>query len=120
MKEETKRWMKRAERDLMTSKHNIKSKDYYAASFWCQQAVEKALKAVILEKKGELVKIHDLVELGKKAEIKEESLKLLERLTYVYTDARYPDTGSNRYSKRESEDDLKIAKEVVLWVKKKV
>ena len=53
MKEETKKWILRAERDLKTAKHDIESKDYYAASFWCQQSAEKALKAVILEKSNE-------------------------------------------------------------------
>ena len=41
MKEEVKRWMEQAERDLITSQNSIKSADYYAASYWAQQAVEK-------------------------------------------------------------------------------
>ncbi len=42
------KWLKQAEVDLKTTKNSFKSEDYYAAAFWCQQAVEKALKYIIL------------------------------------------------------------------------
>lgn len=122
MKEETKKWIKRAERDLRTAKNDIKSKDYYATSFWCQQAAEKALKAVILEKKGELIKIHDLVELAKKSDAPEYILQLCKDLTPVYTETRYPDWGDEsefkKFNKKEAEEDIKITKRIIAWIKK--
>jgi len=64
MKPETKTWLKRAERDLKTAGNSFKSKDYYASSFWCQQSIEKGLKALLIEKTGNFPKIHDILKLS--------------------------------------------------------
>ncbi len=109
MKEETKQWVEQAEIDLTTAKHSLSSKDYYAASFWCQQAVEKALKALCIEKTNSFPKIHDLVRLGKLAGINEALLKNCERLAFVYIDTRYPTFTQDKYTQEESEEDIKTA-----------
>ena len=64
MKEETKDWLNQAERDLKTSQHALENKDYYASAFWCQQTLEKAFKALLIEKTSEFPKIHDLKKLA--------------------------------------------------------
>ncbi len=61
MRKEAENWFRQSKADLKTAKNSFNSKDYYASIFWCQQAVEKALKSRILEKKSELMKFHDLV-----------------------------------------------------------
>lgn len=53
MREEINNWWKQALADLRSAGNSIKSGDYYLAVFCCQQAVEKALKALcMLLKKG--------------------------------------------------------------------
>jgi len=46
MRKEIDNWWKQAEADLRSAGNRIKSEDYYLAVFSCQQAVEKALKAL--------------------------------------------------------------------------
>ncbi len=52
--------------DLLTAKGNVEIKKYFATAFFCQQAAEKALKALSLEKLREPVKSHDLLSLARK------------------------------------------------------
>lgn len=66
MRKEIENWWKQAEADLNSAKNSFNSKDYYVCAFLCQQAVEKALKALLFKKGFELIKTHDLVLLAKK------------------------------------------------------
>lgn len=120
MKEEVKRWLEQAEADFKSAKYNLKGSLYSLASFLCQQAVEKALKALLIEQKSKFPKIHDLVRLARLANLPAELIEKCERLTYVYTDSRYPDTSTIRYTKKESEIDVEYAKEIIEWVKKRL
>ena len=120
MKEETKGWINLAEEDFATAKANFKIKKYKFASYLCQQSAEKALKALLIEKTDKFPKIHDLVELGKLSNIEEKLLKELEKLTYVYIEARYSDVSKDRYTSKETQEDLKIAREVLEWIKRKI
>lgn len=120
MKEETKRWIKQSEEDLDTAKAIFKIKKYKFASYLCQQSAEKALKALLIEKNKQIIRIHDLVELGKKVNIEKEFLDSLEKLTYVYIDSRYPDIPQKEYTSKETKGDIRIAEEVLEWVKKKI
>ncbi len=122
MKEETQNWLTQAEADLNTSKNSLKSRDYYASVFWSQQAAEKSLKAALIEKKDELVKIHDLVILGRMAELPENLLDKCEILSRVYIESRYGVLDSEIPAKKFTKSDsLKfhfIAEEIVKWCKK--
>ncbi|NMG83285.1 MAG: HEPN domain-containing protein [Methanosarcinales archaeon] len=51
MRKEVKEWWKQAKRDLITAENCKNSKDYYACAFFCQQSVEKGLKAMYIAKK---------------------------------------------------------------------
>lgn len=101
MKQETKKWFEKAKDDLKKAKDNFGIGHYDLASFLCQQAVEKSLKAVLIERKNEFPKIHDLVRLGKLVELDERLLKNCEKLSPVYIGARYPDI-EDKYSSEES------------------
>ena len=116
MKEEVERWLNKAKDDLRKAKDNLNIKNYDLTSFLCQQAVEKALKSVLIEKTKEFPKIHDLVRLGKLAEINKELLKECEKLTFVYTETRYPDTSDREYTQQEAEDDIKTAEKIIKWI----
>jgi HEPN domain-containing protein len=122
--EESKDWMEQAEADLVTAENSLLSKDYYASAFWSQQAVEKCLKAVIIKNSKVLVKVHDLIFLGKKANISEELFSKLRLLSGIYIESRYGITASQIPAKKFKENDasefLKISKEVLAWCKKKI
>jgi HEPN domain-containing protein len=51
MRKEVKEWWKQSKRDLITAENCKNSKDYYAGAFFCQQSVEKGLKALYIAKK---------------------------------------------------------------------
>ena len=118
MKEEVRRWWKYAENDLNTDKYLFEGKKYKEASFYCQQAVEKALKTLILKRNNKIIKVHDLVKLARELNLTEEVIKDCERLTIVYVDTRYPDVGSKEYTKNETSEDITIAKRIIKWIKK--
>ena len=83
--------VEQAKNDYDTAKFNFNGKKYNYAAFLCQQAVEKALKSLLLEKTGNIRKIHDLVELGKEVELSETLLGDVKQLTLAYIHSRYPD-----------------------------
>ena len=118
MKEEVKRWWIFAKDDLRKAHDNFNIGNYDLSSFLCQQAVEKALKAVLIKKTNEYPKIHDLVMLGNLADLDKNLLKYCEKLTFVYTETRYPDASYRKYSKEESETDITIAEEILTWIEK--
>ena len=72
----------------------FKAGRYLYVLFCCQQAVEKALKSVIVKKTGELPpRIHNLLRLAETAGIEsgEEQIDLLTKLSGYYIKSRYPE-----------------------------
>ena len=79
-----------------------------------------ALKALSLKKKSKLIRTHDLVRLGKEVNLDIELLKDCERLSIVYVDSRYPDTGTKTYTSKESSEDIKVVKRVLEWIEEQL
>ena len=113
------KWLKQAEADLKTAKHSFKSEDYYAAAFWCQQAVEKALKYVILTNGKEIIRTHDVLFLGKKAELPKILLEKIKPLLAIAIESRYGDIFDEMPFEKFNSDNTKsfiiIAAEVLKW-----
>ena len=122
--EESENWLKQAEADLRTSENSLKSRDFYASVFWSQQSAEKALKSFIINNEGKLIKIHDLVILGRRARLPEDLLLKCEKLSLAYTNTRYGISDNEIPSKKFKENDavnfLNIAKGVLEWLRKKI
>lgn len=96
LKEKIKIWLDIAQDDIETAEACFEKKRYLWMMVTCQQAVEKLLKAIYLDKQGVTPpKVHDLVYLAEKIEILKEStsetLKLFDILTEYYFGTRYPD-----------------------------
>ncbi len=76
----------------------------------------------IREKQKELIKIHDLVILGRKAGMPKPLINKCEKLSREYTESRYGiitnEIPSNKFSDGDAINFLEIAKEVVEWAKK--
>ncbi len=117
MKEES-LWLKQAKEDLKTAQANLKLKIYYAAAFFAHQSAEKSFKAVCIRKFGELVKVHDLVFLAKKAGAPENLLGGCKFLNRVYIEARYPselNSPSDLFSEQDASKCIEIASGVLKW-----
>ena len=91
MREEIKNNWEQAKADLKTAENSLKSGDYYASVFWCQQSLEKALKAYILLYKRESPFIHSLIKLGKIAQVPKKFETSLKTISPEYYATRYAD-----------------------------
>ncbi len=120
MLSDVERWWNKAKKDLGTAEYLFNGKRYEDASFFCQQSAEKALKAVLLKKKGKIIKIHDLVILAKHVQLDPALTKDCARLTFVYVDTRYPDTGTGRYTTTEVQADIESCRRILQWAEKNI
>lgn len=112
-------WIKKAEYDIGTAEINLANARYDAAAFYCQQAIEKALKALCIKDGKGLIKIHDLNFLGKKVNLPEKLLKICNRISAFYVESRYPDSFTE-FDEDAVASSIKDAREVIEWVKKKI
>ena len=115
--QEYKAWLERAEKDLKAAKDSVSSGNYEWAGFQAQQAAEKSLKAICINKNKILIKTHDCTLLARKCNAPEEIIKAGSELTPSYGDTRYPDI-PKEYTKEVVEDLIKKAEEVIAWTKK--
>ncbi len=124
MRQETLNWWEQAKADLGAARKNIEVKEYGVAVFLCQQATEKALKALHIELKREEAFTHDLVGLGISVKIPAKLLDNLRDLGPEYVVSRYPDASYGApyklYTKEKAEMRHKQAREVIGWVKSRL
>lgn len=94
MKEETKAWLSKGEEDLAAAEWLLKSDTplTLASAFHIQQAAEKFLKALLVEKGITFEKKHDLPYLLERAEedTLQSHLGFLEHLSPYAVEFRYP------------------------------
>jgi HEPN domain-containing protein len=95
MKNETAGWVFFAEKDMLSAKTLFDYKELTGeVAFLCQQAIEKYFKGYLAEHGKEIRKIHDLLKLYSQVkDIKDWNLDedLLEGISKIYTETRYPD-----------------------------
>lgn len=127
MDQETVRWMKLAEMDYGVAEHLFKTyypKPYEIICYHCQQAAEKAIKAIIMSggAKGGLPKLHDLSFLLNQIK---NTVKIEEKY-YDYADALTPYGVSIRYpnelflEESHAQKALEMARELLTWAKENV
>lgn len=89
-------WFESAEYDLQTARAMLDTRRLLYVGFMCHQTVEKALKGIFVLRKPEedLPYIHKLMRLanlsGISEEMSEEQLSLLDLLSPLNIEARYP------------------------------
>ena len=129
MRTEIEIWLKQAEKDLEAAEKNFKLNEWYLVAFLSQQAVEKALKALLLKKIKNpemFLERHSLVYLGKMAKIPSKFFPFLRELTKDYIVSRYPGAGSideppyELYDESKAKNVLKKAKEILRWIKQQI
>ena len=125
MRKEIQNWLDQANDDFDSAKFNFNGKKFYVAAFLCQQAVEKALKALFLhEKKGEVPQSHSLIYLATNTSTPKSFYSFLKELTPKFVDTRYPDASVDLPSRIYDEDNTRgivdKSKEVLEWIKKRL
>lgn len=124
MRKEIENWWTQANRDLKTAQNSLGSGDYYASVFWCQQSVEKALKAVfILVKKASASTTHSLIYLATEIKVERSFFPFLRELTPGYVNTRYPDVAdtipSEMYDEQKASELLAKAGDLLRWLDQK-
>lgn len=122
MDDVSREWVERAQYDLDTADAMFKAGRYLYVLFCCQQAVEKALKAVIVTKTGELPpRVHNLLRLAEVAEVESdhEQIHFLTKLSGYYIQSRYPEeigAAGAKVTPELAREVLSKSTETVKWV----
>lgn len=104
-------WLVQAEHDLEVAEYNLRGKFYAQCLVNCQQATEKALKAIYIAKHRQAPpRIHDIRALGGLVG-RDDLAPVLIGLTRWYTEARYPDTADTPAYERATAEDARPAVE---------
>ncbi len=119
MKPETKEWIEVAERDFGSARSLLKDGFVENAAYFCQQAAEKLLKAVVTEGDMEPPKTHDLVELADLAGIEptDDDRTFLTRLSDHAARSRYPGA---EYTEGEVRELFEETKRFFEWLRAKL
>jgi HEPN domain-containing protein len=92
MRQDTEPWWRQAEADLESGEIMLTNSQWYAASWFAQQAAEKALKALHIEQLGQLApRSHDLERLGQLVGAPGVIQSDLRNLNPAFDQSRYPD-----------------------------
>lgn len=123
MKEETQSWFLQAEEHYQDALYLYQGSRYSLSVYSCHQALEKILKAAIVEFAGKLPsKSHNLDALAKESTLALPSdwYEELAEITRHFWRVRYPDFQKYSYTSREKvEPTISKTKEIYLWIKKK-
>jgi HEPN domain-containing protein len=124
MRKESSRLWEQAQEDLDTADKLLNVGKYYASVFFSEQAAEKALKVMYLEKRRRMTFTHDLVELAEELGAPEDVSHAAAELSPDYIMTRYPDAANampaKLYNASSAEMHLKLSREVIRWVKKEL
>ena len=121
-------WLELCDNDMSTAKVLFQSGHYLPMGFFCHMIAEKALKAVVAYKTNELPpRIHGLVKLAVKGDIFDimsaEQLQLLDTLTPMQIEARYPDDEGVEVislTSTEGEQLLKETEDFLCWIRQQL
>jgi len=123
----SKKWLERVDYDLQTADAMLSTGRNIYAVFMCQQALEKAMKAFIINTGNEVLPIHNLRRLAETTglinQLDEEQLIKLDFLSQYYINARYKEDIaelSKGITKEFSADIIKFTKEMTKWIIQKM
>ncbi len=124
MRRETSRLWEQAWHDLDTAEKLLKVEVYYASVFFAEQAAEKALKALFLEKRKRMEFTHDLIELAETLDAPDEIVQAAAELSPDYVITRYPNAANaipaRLYNVNSAQMHLDYAERVIKWAKKEL
>ena len=121
MREETRRWFDQSSADFETASVLLKGKRYYASAFFGQQAAEKSLNALHIQRKRKPALTHDLIGFCRTLRAPAKVLHAARQLNADYVVARYPDAANGIpaevYDRKIAVDHLRYAETIMKWVK---
>ena len=125
LRTETRVWWGQAKRDLKIARLTHERRAYDAAVFFCEQAVQKSPKALIIHRTSKMPpRIHNLPELGRLVGFPADMSKFLAELQPHYIRTRYPDAAGavtdELYDGRLSLHFLRGASKVLAWVRNRL
>jgi len=126
MNQDVKYWVDLSKYDIDTAKAMLTSGRCLYVLFTCQQAVEKMLKALVVQNtKIFPPKIHDLVKLLSIADIEatDKEKEFLFKLNFYYLETRYPheiSEISKQIKKKTALNFLDETKKILKWLKSKI
>ncbi|MBI4144181.1 HEPN domain-containing protein [Candidatus Woesearchaeota archaeon] len=118
MKDEAKEWLEQAKKDLETADYLLLGNKQNETAFFAQQAAEKTLKAVQIEKLGKFDHTHDLVLLATSLHAPKKIIDACKTINPSYFSTRYPDT--KKFNSNDTRQILKLSKEVNEWSKQQM
>ena len=125
MRKETDNWLQDADYDISAARDLLRLGRYNYVVFFCHQAVEKVLKALVIALKAELPpKTHNLRELLQATglQVPEDVETFLLRLGPHYVISRYSDVSGGpahlAYNKAMAEEFMAGTEEVLKWLKR--
>ncbi|OAT84848.1 HEPN domain-containing protein [Desulfotomaculum copahuensis] len=126
MNPQAKEWLDQSEYDLDTAKSLYRTRRYIYAIFMCHLAIEKALKALVVEQTDKAPpKTHNLINLIKlgNAVLTDEQTKFVSRLSLAGVVTRYPGElkqAIDEYPRHVTREYLNRTKEVVKCLKHQI
>jgi HEPN domain-containing protein len=123
------RWLRQAEHDLSDADYSLAGGRYSLACFLCQQAAEKALKALLYAAGAEQVLGHSVADLAEECGRLDGDLRALKAkaapLDHYYIPTRYPNSlpggiPAEAFDQSDARRALSLAGEVIHLVKRKI
>ena len=115
-------WLNRARSSLALAGNDVPGVYFEDLCFEAQQAAEKALKALLMERDVDFPYVHDLARLLKlledKGDVVPSAIAEVGKLTRYASVSRYPD--EKVVTEQEYRDALAVARAVVGWVEGKL
>lgn len=115
-------WLNQAHYDLETARAMFKTGRYLYVLFCCQQAVEKAIKSIIVKRTSDFPpRLHNLLRLAEVAgiELEPEQEDFVGELSAYYIQTRYPEeieSAASRLDREIAQDTLHKTEEVTAWL----
>ena len=120
MRQEAADLLAQATEDLRTAKTLRRTDRHYATVFFAQQAAEKALKTLHIERRRTSARTHNLFRLAQTLKAPAAVLKSARELTPDYLTTRYPDAANGIPAEIYDEDiaarHLAYAEAICRWV----
>jgi len=116
------RWAEQARYDIETARAMQESGRYLYVVFCCQQAVEKAMKALVVQKTGDFPpRLHNLPRLADIAGVGLDPVReaFVGELSGYYIQTRYPEeieSLSNALDRDTAAETLRRTEEVTQWL----
>mgnify|MGYP002763386749 CR=1 FL=1 len=107
-------WADKARKDFEQGRDNQELEHYDTAAFLFQQAVEKALKAVLIEKGMGLRRTHNCRQLARETGAPTDIIADAAALSEFYVSSRYPDENGG-VTEAEIRDARQRASRVLTW-----